>query len=160
MDLLGDRYKVISQYEDAFRTDRTGLPIKTYKCYDELGDQHVIVKTIDLPENQQLKELAIGIWEQDIRFSRKAISMENRKYLLKLIDARLDKEREQLLTVFEFFEDTLNFVLSQKANVGLFRKEIKIRKQFWIKLIFSNFVLNFFSIRSINLFKRFAGSKT
>ena len=57
--------------------------------------------------------------------------MENGQFLLKLIDAKLDKDRNELLTVFEFYEDTLHSFLKQRPEIRLFDKEINIRKEFW-----------------------------
>jgi len=119
------RYRV-NQILSEFDSETTvlGLPVKNYKCFDEVTNQDVVVKAIATPEDQKLRDLAINIWEQDVRLSRKAISLTNGSSLLKLLDARLDDSENLLINVLEYYENTLEVMIKSNPNHAFFSKNL------------------------------------
>ncbi len=129
---LAGRYDVnqeITDYDSI--TNVLGSPIKTFHCHDNISNQKVVLKAISFPKDPRLHDLAINIWEQDIRLSRKAISTGNGLSLLKLLDARLDQTEGLLIVVLEYYEDTLSSFIDSNSNNKLFSKEIDSRRKFW-----------------------------
>lgn len=135
-NLLHKRYEIISEITNKY-ANFNSKSLKYYNGIDTLHKkQNVLIEIYGLPENPDSQILAITYWEREVRLTRKALAIDNSESLLKLTDAFIDREKNQLVIVFKQFGKSLFGWIEEINDSSIFdNHDEKIRKQIWILIL-------------------------
>lgn len=95
MYILQNRYKLGDLINSKY-SRTTNTEVSNYEGYDSLHHQDVLIKKLRLPKKSNARELAIRLWEREIRIARKLRGPSGGKMFLELIDAFLDDDSDSL----------------------------------------------------------------
>ncbi|KKK48722.1 hypothetical protein LCGC14_3142280, partial [marine sediment metagenome] len=70
MYILQNRYKLGDLINSKY-SRTTNTEVSNYEGYDSLHHQDVLIKKLRLPKKSNARELAIRLWEREIRIARK-----------------------------------------------------------------------------------------
>lgn len=131
MSILQNRYelgeKIYSKYSIIINTE-----VSKYEGYDSLHHQDVLIKKLVLPKKSNARELAIRLWEREIRIARKLRGPSGGKMFLELIDAFLDENSDSLYIISRNYGKTLEeWILSGNVPWFFTNDQIEGRKEVW-----------------------------
>lgn len=131
MEILQNRYELRDLIDSEYSRSNNS-EVSNYKGFDTLHHQEVLIKKLALPEKSNARELAIRIWEREIRIARKLRGLSGGKMFLELIDAFLDENSDSLYIISRNYGKTMEeWVLSNDLPWFFTNDQIEGRREVW-----------------------------
>ena len=131
MYILQNRYELGDLINSKY-SRTTNTEVSNYEGYDSLHHQDVLIKKLRLPNKSNARELAIRLWEREIRIARKLRGPSGGKMFLELIDAFLDDDSDSLYIISRNYGKTLEeWVLSGDLPWFFTNDQLEGRKEVW-----------------------------
>ncbi len=131
MSTLQNRYELGDLINSKY-SRTTNTEVSNYEGYDSLHHQDVLIKKLRLPKKSNARELAIRLWEREIRIARKLRGPSGGKMFLELIDAFLDENSDSLYIISRNYGKTLEEWINSGDVPWFFTNdEIEGRKEVW-----------------------------
>jgi len=131
MHILQNRYELGNLINSKY-SKTTSTEVSNYEGYDSLHHQDVLIKKLILPKKSNARELAIRLWEREIRIARKLRGPSGGKMFLELIDAFLDDDSDSLYIISRNYGKTLEeWVLSGDLPWFFTNDQLEGRKEVW-----------------------------
>ncbi len=131
MEILQNRYELRDLIDSEYSRSNNS-EVSNYKGFDTLHHQEVLIKKLTLPEKSNARELAIRIWEREIRIARKLRGISGGKMFLELIDAFLDENSDSLYIISRNYGKTMEeWVLGDDLPWFFSNDQIEGRREVW-----------------------------
>jgi len=122
-EVIFDRYEIKETMDVSHFPGATRAGLDAYRAVDRTTKEDVMIKVFPIPNDHELASFASALWDREVRITHLATSGSKGRALLRLIDARRDKERSRLVIVSEAGGEPLSSLLKQgrERSTGPFK---------------------------------------
>ncbi len=122
-DVLYGRYELSDELRVDHFPGAREAGLEAYRAVDKATLQPVVIKVFPIPSEPELKSFALALWDREVRTSHLATSGPKGNRLLRLLDARQDREKSMLVLVSEAGGQSLAELLAMDPRPGLLRPQ-------------------------------------
>ena len=122
-EILLDRYEIEEPISVSHFAGAVQAGLQAFHALDLTSNERVVVKIFPIPSDRELASFASALWDREVRTTHLATSGVKGRALLKLLDARRDKENSQLILVSEGGGKTLAELLAERPRPALLLAE-------------------------------------
>jgi serine/threonine protein kinase len=128
---IQNRYRIGEYFSQSYSSFQHSS-FKICHGFDTKQNQEVLIKSYDLPTNENAKLLALRLWEREIRLTRSALRSKGNNSFLRLIEASVDKLNNKLLFITESHGQSLSQWNDEQQTPNFFHdKSVKNRTFIW-----------------------------
>lgn len=116
---LLDRYEIENPIEVSHYPGAAQAKLEAYRALDVRSSVRVAIKIFPIPSDKELSSFASALWDREVRITHLATSGLKGKALLRLLDARRDRENAWLILVTETGGRSLAELLRERPRPSL-----------------------------------------
>lgn len=129
--IIANRYEIKQKVENlyyAYKFDQ----LSEYKAFDKLHKKYVRIKLYELPEKNTARQLAITLWERELRLIQKSFNFKGGEVITKIVDAAIEDNENKLYIVYQDFGLSLEEWKDHPEGLWLYdQTSIELRTDIW-----------------------------